>query len=104
MNSIMAKDNAPEHAKPPPDGGDKTKIELTVIVNGRETTVEANLNAPLQTIVPKALEQTNNTGQPPENWDVKDKDGNILDVHRKISEFGFQKGVKLFLSLKAGIG
>ena len=100
----MAKEDHPQPGKSPPGGGDKNKVALTVIVNGKATTVEANVNAPLQTIIPKALEQTNNTAQGPDNWDVKDRDGNILDIHRKIEDFGFEAGVKLFLSLKAGIG
>lgn len=80
------------------------KIELTVIVNGQPTGVEANLNAPLHTIVPKALEQTGNTGQPPENWELRDSAGNLLDGSRKIETFGFEPGTHLFLNLKAGIG
>lgn len=100
----MPKEDKPQPEKPPPSGGDKNKIALTVIVNGKATIVEANVNAPLQTIVGRALEQTNNTGQGEGSWDVKDKDGNILDIHRKIEDFGFEAGVKLFLSLKAGVG
>lgn len=80
------------------------KILLTVVVGGVSTEVEANLNAPLKTIIPKALHQTGNTGQPPENWLLKDEPGNVLDVEKKISEFNFTTDTKLFLSLKAGVG
>ena len=80
------------------------KIAIVVVVNGEPTTVEANLNAPLHTIVPKALAATGNVGQPPENWELRDTDGNVLDTARKIESFRWASGVRLFLSLKAGIG
>ncbi len=80
------------------------KLELAIVVNGEPTLVEANPNAPLQTVVNKALADTGNTGQPPENWELRDEAGQLLDTSRKASSFGFAPGVKLFLSLKAGIG
>lgn len=80
------------------------KIELTVIVNGQPTVVEANLNAPLHTVIPKALEQTGNAGQPPENWELRNSAGNLLDGKQKIGTFGFEPGTHVFLNLKAGVG
>lgn len=80
------------------------KETITVVVNGTPTEVDANKNAPLHTIIPKALEQTGNQGQPPENWELKDLHGVLLDLNKKIEEFNFPPDVKLFLSLKAGIG
>jgi Protein of Unknown function (DUF2604) len=80
------------------------KIAIVVVVNGEPTTVEANPNAPLHTIVPKALAATGNVGQPPENWELRDADGNLLDIARKVESFGWASGIRLFLSLKAGIG
>ncbi len=80
------------------------KISLTVIVNGQPTTVEANDNAPLHTIIPKALHQTGNSGQPPENWELRDASGNLLPGNQKIETFHFQPGTHLFLNLKAGVG
>ena len=80
------------------------KVTLTVIVNGQPTQVEANQNAPLHTIIPKALQQTNNAGQPPENWELRDSAGVELDGSKKIEDFGFGPDTKLFLNLKAGVG
>jgi hypothetical protein len=79
------------------------KIDLVVIVNGQPTTVEAQLNAPLHTIIPKALHQTGNQGQPPSNWELRDAAGNLLPDN-KISTFHFDHNTRLFLNLKAGIG
>jgi hypothetical protein len=80
------------------------KIDLAVIVNGQPTMVSANENAPLHSIIGKALEQTGNLGQPAENWELRDAAGVELDGSRKIETFGFAPGVKLFLNLRAGIG
>lgn len=78
--------------------------ELVVVVNGQQTTVEVEPHAPLQTIIPKALEQTGNTGQPPTNWELRDAEGSLLNLSQKIEDFQFPADAKLFLNLKAGIG
>jgi hypothetical protein len=80
------------------------KVQIAVIVNGQPTVVEANVNAPLETLIPRALEQTGNTGQPPENWELRDAQGTLLDTTKKIASFDFPPDVRLFLNLKAGVG
>ena len=80
------------------------KIDIAVVVNGEPTEVAANPKAPLKTVIPKALEQTGNTGQPPENWELRDGNGTLLDTSKKTETFGFSKEVRLFLNLKAGVG
>lgn len=80
------------------------KIPLTVIVNGVQTLIEANTHAPLSSIIPKALVQTHNGGQPPGNWELRDVQGTLLDINQAISSFNFPLGVQLFLNLKAGVG
>lgn len=77
---------------------------LTIVVNGVPAVVERNVNAPLRSAVEKALEQTGNIGQPIGNWELRDANGNLLDLDRKIGDFNFPPDVKLFLSLKAGVG
>jgi Protein of Unknown function (DUF2604) len=79
-------------------------INLEVIVNGQATTVEANLNAPLHTIIGRALAQTNNNGQPIENWEMRNAAGDLLDLQAKIGTFALSAGSRLFLNLKAGVG
>lgn len=80
------------------------KIDVEIVVNGTPTTVEANVNAPLHTVIGKALEQTSNTGQPQENWDLKDESGNMLDLNKKVGGYNFAADITLYLSLKAGVG
>lgn len=80
------------------------KATLTVVVNGVATEVEQNPNAPLKSVIGKALQQTGNEGRPHEDWELRDAQGNVLDLDRKIGDFHFPPDVKLFLNLKAGIG
>ena len=80
------------------------KISITVVVNGQPTVVDAFDDDALSTIVPDALRQTANSGQPPENWELRDADGNLLDLNKKIGDYGFEEKTRLFLNLKAGVG
>ena len=80
------------------------KIPITVVVNGQPTVVDAIEDDPLSTIIPDALRQTENSGQPPENWELRDSDGTLLDLDKKIGDYGFPEKTRLFLNLKAGVG
>lgn len=80
------------------------KVSLTVVVNGQATVVDALDDAPLGTIIPNALHQTANSGQPAENWELRDAEGNLLDLDKQIGEYGFPEKTHLFLNLKAGVG
>lgn len=78
------------------------KQTFSIVVNGNPVTVEANENAPLRSIIERALHEGGVVGQPPDNWEMRDEVGNVLDLAKKIGTFGFPIGVSLFLSLKAG--
>jgi hypothetical protein len=80
----------------------KNKESLSVVVNGQPVEVEVNFNAPLRTLIPKALELTDNTGRPPTDWELRDINGNLLDLDKKIEDHNFPPNVKLFLNLKSG--
>ena len=83
---------------------DSKKISLTVVVNGQPTVVDEFIDVSLGTIIPDALRQTGNTGQPSDNWELRDVDGNLLDLHKTIEDYGFTDKTRLFLNLKAGVG
>ena len=80
------------------------KISISVVVNGQRTVVDATEDDSLGTIIPDALRQTGNSGQPPDNWELRDVDGTLLDLNKKIGDFGFTEKTRLFLNLKAGVG
>ena len=83
---------------------DPKKTEITVVVNGKPAEVFAIEDQPLGAIIPDALEQTGNTGQPPENWELRDAEGNLLDPNKNFGEYPFSEKDRLFLNLKAGVG
>lgn len=83
---------------------DPKKAEITVVVNGKPTEVFAVKDQPLGDIIPDALHQTRNSGQPPENWELRDADGNLLDQNKNFGDYAFPEKVTLFLNLKAGVG
>lgn len=80
------------------------KISLEVVVNGSPTQVETNVHEPLHAVKGKALAQTGNSGQPPENWEFRDAPGAVIDESKKIGELGLTDGSRVFLNLKAGVG
>ena len=80
------------------------KISITVVVNGKPTVVDTPEDVPLRAIIPDALSQTDNSGQPPENWELRDADGNLLDLDKNIEDYPFTDKTRLFLNLKAGVG
>lgn len=82
----------------------KNSVTLVVVVGGEPVVIEDNLNAPLHTVIPKALHESKHVGQPPDNWELRDADGNLLDLNKKIGDFAFPPGTRIFLSLKAGVG
>lgn len=104
--------NRPEDKGPPdvPPGQDKDKgpkpdkkVDLIVVVNGQPVEVKAKVDEPLAEVRDAALKKGNVVGQPPENWELKDEAGNVLDLATPVGELGFEDGTTLFLSLKAGV-
>ena len=79
------------------------KITIMFVVNGDPANIEANVNAPLQVAVTKALAETENESQPLENWIVTNEAGDQLDITQKVESFDFPEGVTLIVSLKAGV-
>lgn len=80
------------------------KIQLIFIINGANFSLETNVNAPLKEAVARALAESGNTGRPASEWQVRDAAGVLLEIERKIKDFGFTNGVRLFLSLAVGAG
>ena len=80
------------------------KLSLIIVVNGQPVTVEGNVNAPLLPLIQHALNESGNSGQPVENWELRDAAGNVLDPARKLGEIGVVGGATMFLNLKAGVG
>lgn len=80
------------------------KINLIFIVNGVEVTVEANVHEPLKVARNQALKDSDNTGRPLDEWEVRNTEGTPLDPNMKIEELTLVEGTRLLLNLKVGAG
>ena len=79
-------------------------ITIIFIVNGEDVSIKASSRTLLRTARNKALADSHNTGRPPEGWEIRDERGILLLPDQKIKSFGFSDRVRLFLTLKVGIG
>ena len=80
------------------------QIEFTIIVNGQPTLVKIDQSSEFNEAVIQALKESGNSGQPIENWELRDASGHIIDTNQKIYKYDLKEGAKLFLNLKAGVG
>ena len=80
------------------------KITLVFIINGIEYPVHVNIEAPLAVAVERALVESRNTGRPPDEWEVRNVAGVLLEKDRTIEDLGLTNGTRLFLSLRVGAG
>ena len=79
------------------------KITLVFIVNGEIFSTTVNINAPLKSAVEKVLSESENTGRPFSDWQVK-YNGQVLDLNTKVEDLHLPNKVELLLSLKTGEG
>lgn len=83
----------------------KDKESVTVVVNGAATVVAFSGNPTLLEIVTQALDQTQNSGQPVANWELRTAEGvPLTDLSVHIKKLDLAENAQLFLSLRAGIG
>lgn len=80
------------------------QVEFTIIVNGEPVPVKIDLYAEIGEAVVYALDKSGNSGQPVENWELRDASGHPVDMGQKIADSDIKNGAKLFLNLKAGVG
>ena len=79
-------------------------IEFTIIVNGQPVPIKIDLYAEIGEAVVQALDKSGNSGQPVENWELRDASDHPIDTGQKIADSDIKNGAKLFLNLKAGVG
>ena len=82
--------------------GPKEKVTLAVSVGGEPVKIKAEEDDLLGSIVPEALEKAKVTGRPAEDWLLKDENGVLYDLAKRIGDYGFPSGYVLYLSLGAG--
>jgi hypothetical protein len=79
-------------------------IVLNIVVNGRPEKVKTNTEQTVRSLMEVALAQSGNSGQPIDNWELREPGGQILDPNQTVGHYNLQPGATLFLNLKAGIG
>lgn len=80
-------------------------VKLTIITNGQPTEVQAaDQEMALHSVIPSALDQAGYGYSPPENWELRDVAGTLLDTNKRLAAFEFGEGARLYLNLRAGIG
>lgn len=84
--------------------GHQNQIEVTIIVGGEDVQVRVNENAPLRTLLEKALDESGHQGQPIERWQLYRDGMQLVDLGVKIGTLGLLTGSTLSMSLAAGAG
>ncbi len=77
---------------------------IVFIVNGEDVPATVNTHEKLHAARNKALAASKNTGRPPDEWEIRDEQGTLLDPNATIASFSFPPRVRLFLTLKVGAG
>ncbi|MDP9412544.1 MAG: DUF2604 domain-containing protein [Pseudomonadota bacterium] len=101
---MSGKNNEGKAEKPEKD---KPKLEdkhvdVTVIVNGTPEAIKIKTDHPLRLLLQKALEKSENTGQPLENWELRNEAGGELDLDLTVEAAGIETGDVLSANLKTG--
>lgn len=82
---------------------DSNKLEVEIIINGISA---GYMSFPegiaLVGLRAQVLAKTKNIGQPPENWNITDPAGTILDLGNHLMDYADLD--QLWFSLKAGVG
>ena len=60
------------------------------------------MHAPLMEAELHVLAESENTGHPPDEWEVRDASGMMLKKKLAPDDLGLHKGARLFLSLRVG--
>lgn len=82
---------------------DDHKLDLKVIVSGKEIVINTNTNAPLRSVAEKALADTGNVGQDLSRWEMTTPNGVVLNFDTKVGDAGLKDGDTVLLNPKAGV-
>lgn len=92
-----------QHQSPEKDKAQENKIELEIIISGNSAgkyTFPEGIK--LNGLLSQILDKTRNTGQPLENWEIRDKSGALLELEKHLRDY--PQIDQLWINPKAGIG
>lgn len=79
------------------------KIDITFVIQGKEFTIEVNINQSIKAGVHKALEQAGQSGSHKE-WELRTESGELINMDSSWKDQNITSPTKLFLSKGAGRG
>lgn len=82
---------------------DDHKLDIKVIVSGKEFIVSTNTNAPLRSVAEKALQESGNVGQDLSKWEMTTPAGVVLNFDTKVGDAGLKNGDTVILNPRAGV-
>ncbi len=79
-------------------------LELILIVNGQDVRVQVPVwqRWKMRDVRNRALRASGNTGRPPDEWEIRDVMGSLVDEEREARDF--EQGTRFFISVPAGVG
>lgn len=80
------------------------EFKIKVVVNGQPISMSVRLDTLMQKVVQFALEETGNSGQPKDNWELRDASGQVIRLDKTIGELDVKPDATFYLNLRAGIG
>lgn len=82
----------------------KRRLTTIFIVNGVDVHVEAAAGYTLKYSRNIALEDSNNTGRPFDEWEIHNDAGQSLNPNKSLVDNNLVDGSRVFLNLKVGAG
>lgn len=79
-------------------------MRIRFIVNGETAPVDLDVGAPLFTGMRKALDDSENTARPLEDWELRDVSGVLLDRTLTAADYAIADDATLFATLRVGAG
>lgn len=82
---------------------DDKKLDLKVIVSGKEVIVSTEINATLHSVAEKALSESGNIGQDLSKWEMTTPAGVVLNLDTKVGDAGLKNNDTVILNPRAGV-
>lgn len=79
-------------------------LDLVIVVSGVPRPVRINLHVRLEQAVRDVLRDSGNSGQPPEDFELRTENGQLLSLDTRAGDAGLVDGQTLFLNPRAGAG
>jgi hypothetical protein len=81
-------------------------VPVRMVVNGIEHRGDYPVNVTVETVIAQAVKETLNVGRPPQDWELRDRDGHRIDnaLTLEAALSNFPNHDPLWLSLRAGWG